>query len=66
MAHSVVFFPDISKPREINNQFLSTFGAGVISGVDTTSQEISGIDFDSRFFANVFQEQERKCHAPQE
>jgi len=61
---SVVFFPNISQPREVNNQFLSTFGAGVISGVDTTSQEISGIDFDSRFFANVFQERKENAMLP--
>jgi hypothetical protein len=61
---SVVFFPDIRQPREINNQFLSTFGAGTISGLDTTTQEISGIDFDSRFFANVFQERKENALLP--
>jgi hypothetical protein len=61
---SVVLFPNISQPGEVNNQFLLTFGAGVISGVDTTSQEISGIDFDSRFFANVFQERKENAMLP--
>jgi hypothetical protein len=61
---SVVLFPNISQTREINNQFLSRFGAGVISGLDTTTQEISGIDFDSRFFANVFQEKKENAMHP--
>ncbi len=61
---SVVLFPDISQSFEINNQFLSAFGAGTISSIDTTTQEISGIDFDSRFFANVFQERKENALLP--
>ncbi len=58
---SVVLFPRETVTPEINNQFLLQFGAGTVSGIDTTTQEISGIDFDNRFFANVFSE--RKANA---
>lgn len=58
---SVVLFPDDSGSQNINNQILSTFGAGSVSGLDTVTQEISGIDYENRFFANVFSE--RKVNA---
>lgn len=61
---SVVLFPRETVSPEINNQFLSQFGAGTVSGIDTTTQEISGIDFDNRFFANVFSERKPNALLP--
>lgn len=61
---SVVLFPQMIPQPEIHNQFLSKFGAGSVSGLDTTSQEISGIDFDNRFFRNVFRERKENALQP--
>lgn len=61
---SVVLFPGAGQPIESTNQFLSRFGAEVITGTDTTTQEISGIDFDSRFFSDVFQERKENAMLP--
>lgn len=61
---SVVLFPQETVPPGVNNQFLSQFGAGTVSGIDTTTQEISGIDFDNRFFANVFSERKENALLP--
>jgi hypothetical protein len=60
---SVALFPKLNQPA-VNNQFLSVFGAGTIFDVDTTTQEIAGIDFDNRFFANVFQERKENAMLP--
>ncbi len=62
---SVVLFPGGNVPLSVNNQFLSEFGAGTITGIDTTAQEISGIDFDNRFFANVFSERKENALLPE-
>jgi hypothetical protein len=61
---SVVFFPRLTQNTLGYNQFLSGFNANFISGVDTTGQEISGIDFDNRFFRNVFQERKENARLP--
>jgi hypothetical protein len=61
---SVVLFPQLSNQPLTNNQFLQRFGANIVSGIDTTGQEISGIDFDNRFFSNVFQEKKENALLP--
>jgi hypothetical protein len=61
---SVVIFPNPHLPYEVNNQLLSKFGAGIATGIDTTAQEISGIDFDNRFFSNVFLERKENPMYP--
>jgi len=61
---SVVLFPQMSNQPMMNNQFLQKFGANTVSGIDTTGQEISGIDFDNRFFSNVFQERKENALLP--
>ncbi len=61
---SVVLFPDETLAPGINNRFLSAFGASNVSGIDTTTLEISGIDFDNRFFANVFSERKENAMLP--
>ncbi len=62
---SVVLFPGADVPPDVNNRFLSMFGAGTVTGIDTTTQEISGIDFDNRFFANVFSERKENALLPE-
>ena len=62
---SVVLFPKIESDFTFNNQFLNKFGAATVSGLDTTTQEISGIDFDNRFFRDVFKEQEEDALLPE-
>jgi hypothetical protein len=62
---SVVLFPKIENNYEVNNLFLNQFGAASIIGKDTTTQEISGIDFDNRFFRDVFQEREEDALLPE-
>ena len=61
---SVVLFPSENISPTINNQFLSQFGAGTITGLDTTAMEISGIDFENRFFSNVFSERKENALYP--
>ncbi|MBW6536546.1 MAG: BatA domain-containing protein [Mariniphaga sp.] len=61
---SVVLFPKLTQPASVYNQLLLKFNANTISGTDTTSQEISGIDFDNRFFRNVFQERKENALLP--
>ncbi|MGC9355158.1 MAG: hypothetical protein ACP5D9_15030, partial [Mariniphaga sp.] len=61
---SVVLFPKLTQQTSITNQFLSKFNANTASGIDTTSQEISGIDFDNRFFRNVFKERKENALLP--
>jgi hypothetical protein len=61
---SVVLFPKLTQQTSITNQFLSKFNANTASGIDTTSQEISGIDFDNRFFRNVFRERKENALLP--
>lgn len=62
---SVVLFPKIESNFAANNLFLNKFGAATISGIDTTTQEISGIDFNNRFFRDVFKEQEEDALLPE-
>jgi hypothetical protein len=62
---SVVLFPKIGNNFEANNLFLNKFGAATVSGLDTTALEISGIDFDNRFFRDVFKEQEEDALLPE-
>ncbi len=62
---SVVLFPETGNNPDFNNQFLSRFGAATVTGEDTTRQEISGIDFDNRFFRDVFSEKEDNALLPE-
>ncbi len=61
---SVVLFPPLTPQPAATNQFLSKFNANTATGIDTTSQEIAGIDFDNRFFRNVFQERKENALLP--
>lgn len=59
---SVVLIPN-AENQGINN-LLSSFNSARITGIDTTSQEISGIDFDNDFFENVFEKREENPILP--
>jgi len=59
---SVVLIPD-TENQGINN-LLSSFNSALITGKDTTNQEISGIDFDNDFFENVFEKREENPILP--
>ncbi|MFA7490597.1 MAG: BatA domain-containing protein [Mariniphaga sp.] len=61
---SVILFPQLSRQGSVSNQLLSKLGANIITGLDTTSQEISGIDFDNRFFQHVFLERNENARFP--
>lgn len=61
---SVTLFPGSLKNPMVNNSFLSKFGAGLVTGTDTTHQEISGIEFDNRFYQNVFKKREDNAALP--
>ncbi|HKI90499.1 MAG TPA: BatA domain-containing protein [Draconibacterium sp.] len=61
---SVALFPGSLNNPMINNTFLSKFGANHVIGIDTTQQEISGIEFDNRFYQNVFKKREENAALP--
>ncbi len=61
---SVALFPGSVTNPGMNNNFLTQFGANRITGFDTTQQKISGIDFDSRFYAGVFKKKEENAVLP--
>ncbi len=62
---SLVLFPPTGKDPSFYNRFLTRFGAARVSGRDTTQQQISGIDFDHRFFENVFRKREENALYPE-
>ncbi len=61
---SVVLFPSMASQTLSTNQFLTQFGASLVSGIDTARMEISGIDYDNRFFRNVFRERTDDVRLP--
>ena len=61
---SVALFPGSLNNPLLNNTFLSKFGASRVLGTDTTKQEISGIEFDNRFYQNVFKKREKNAALP--
>ncbi len=61
---SVVLFPSIKNNPLFNNSFLELFGANRVAGIDTTNQKISGIDFENRFYKNVFRKKEKNAIMP--
>lgn len=58
---SVALFPGT---ESTNNNLLAQFNAARITGKDTTRQEISGIEFDNRFYENVFKKREENPVLP--
>jgi len=62
---SVVIFPgDKNNPNQ-TNELLKIFNASLITGNDTTKQKISGIDFENKFFSDVFRKKEENPIYPE-
>ncbi len=61
---SVVLFPGTSNNPSFNNQLLDQFNAMRIVGMDSTKQDISGIDFENNFFKDVFRKREQNPILP--
>ncbi len=61
---SVVFFPKRNGNPLLGNKLLTSFNANHIVGVDSTTQEISNIDFDNQFYADVFKKREKNPILP--
>ncbi|MBN2636685.1 MAG: BatA domain-containing protein [Prolixibacteraceae bacterium] len=62
---SVVLFPGNMENPLLNNAFLEKFNSSLVTGKDTTLQNISGIDFENKFFANVFRKREKNAIFPE-
>ena len=60
---SVVVFPNTTNIGMINN-LLSPFDANRVIGTDSTTQEISNIEFDNDFYKNVFKKREQNPILP--
>ncbi len=62
---SVVLFPGSKNNPLVNNQFLSRFNANRITGLDTTTQKISGVEFENKFYKDVFKKREENAVLPE-
>jgi hypothetical protein len=56
---SIVLFPDTKNNPAFNNDLLSLFGANQLIAMDSTNQEISEIDFENKFYKDVFRKKEQ-------
>ena len=61
---SVVIFPSETS-REKTNELLALFNARQIAAQDTTKQKISGVDFDNKFYSDVFRKKEENPIYPE-
>lgn len=61
---SVIFLPGTNNNPIFNNNLLTRFNAMPISGMDSTSQEISVIDFENNFYKDVFSKREQNPILP--
>ncbi|MDX8340342.1 BatA domain-containing protein [Draconibacterium sp. IB214405] len=62
---SVVLFPKFKTDLTANNNLLATFNANRIVRIDSTEQEISSIDYENKFYADVFTKREKNPVLPQ-
>lgn len=62
---SVVLFPYTGVNPLVSNTMLAKFKTGLITRTDSVSQRISGINFEHRFFSNVFFEKKEDAVLPQ-
>lgn len=62
---SLVLFPGNYTDPVSNNMFLSKFNANRITGTDTSRQKISGIDFENKFYNDVFLKREENAILPE-
>jgi len=61
---SVVLFPNLSNPMPVNN-VLARLEANRITGTDSTTQEISKVEYDNDFYKNVFLKREQNPIYPE-
>uniref|UniRef100_UPI0032164520 BatA domain-containing protein n=1 Tax=uncultured Draconibacterium sp. TaxID=1573823 RepID=UPI0032164520 len=61
---SVVLFPGTKNNPAFNNTLLALFNANRTTGIDSTTQKISGIDFENKFFKDVFRKREQNPVLP--
>lgn len=61
---SVVLFPELKSNPSLLNNFLSRFNANRITGKDSTTQEISRIEFENTFYSDVFKKREQNPILP--
>lgn len=62
---SVVVFPAIRNNPTFNNNLLARLGANRVTGIDSTTQKISGIDFENDFYSDVFRKREENPILPE-
>lgn len=62
---TLVIFPDEKMNVNTMNELLTMFNASLAAGIDTTKQKISGIDFDNKFFTDVFRKKEENPVYPE-
>jgi len=62
---SIVVFPTEKGTSNNTNELLTLFNVNTITGTDTTKQKISGIDFENKFFTDVFRKREENPIYPQ-
>lgn len=62
---TLVIFPDEKMNLNTMNELLTMFNASLAAGIDTTKQKISGIDFDNKFFTDVFRKKEENPVYPE-
>ena len=62
---SIVLFPGNLNNPSINNSFLAQFNANRVIGKDTIIQKISGIDFENKFYEDVFKKKEQNPILPE-
>ncbi|MBK6282919.1 MAG: BatA domain-containing protein [Draconibacterium sp.] len=62
---SVVVFPAELKNQTPTNELLAVFNANKITARDTTKQKISGVDFENKFFTDVFRKKEENPIYPE-
>lgn len=60
---SIVFFP-AERNLQTLNSMLAAFNVSPVIALDTTTQKISGIDFDNPFFSGVFRKKEENPVLP--
>ncbi len=61
---SVVLFPKLNS-QMANNNILARFNSSLINGIDTSRQTISGIEFENKFYRDVFQRREENAVLPE-
>lgn len=62
---SVVIFPETGNNVSFLNNLYSRFNANRVIGIDSTTQEIAGIEYDNDFYKNVFKKREQNPILPE-